>query len=131
MLTLSSYESNLFDIMSQYAIARTDYLTEKEVFIGTIIGRSGAGSKFQREQSDYMRSRFNRDLRDYKSWMEARTSRDKDEFLCLATACLYVAVKHPPRVPTGKFDTKLRSFGWFAAGMCVPELVNDGTATQS
>jgi len=56
-LTLCSYESNLLDIMAQYAVARTEYLTEKEVFVGTILGRSGAGSKYQREQSDYMKAR--------------------------------------------------------------------------
>lgn len=32
----------MIDIMSQYAPARTNHLTEKEVFIGTIIGKAGA-----------------------------------------------------------------------------------------
>lgn len=132
-LTSCSYELNLLDVMSQYATARTDFLTEKEVFIGTIIGRSGAGSISQREQSEYMKGRFNRDLREIKSWMEAETSsedgKDEDEFLCLATACLYVAVERASNVSTGKLGIELRSFGWFAAGMCVPVLVNDSLVT--
>lgn len=110
--------------MSDYAIGRTDFLTEKEVFIGTIMGRSGAGSKLQRERSDDMKSRFNRDLRDIKAWMEAETFQDEDEFLCLATACLYVAVHQEPNVSTGKLGYQLRSFGWVAAALCVPTLVN-------
>ncbi|KAK5092135.1 hypothetical protein LTR70_005740 [Exophiala xenobiotica] len=119
------YESNLLDIMTQYAVARTDYLTEKEVFVGTIIGRSGAGSKFQREQSDYMKARFNRDLKDIHSWMENhwQVEGTSDGFLCLAAACLYLAAKKPPNVATGRLGASLKSFGWFAAALCVPELV--------
>jgi len=115
--------------MAQYAVARTDYVTEKEVFIGTIIGRSGAGSRLQSEQSDYMKARFNRDLRDIQSWMENHSEVEStpDGFLCLAAACLYLAAKEPSNVPTGRLGTSLKSFGWFAAALCVPELVREDT----
>lgn len=111
--------------MAQYAVARTDYVTEKEVFIGTIIGRSGAGSKFLREQSDYMKARFNRDLRDIQSWMEnhRQVEGTTEGYLCLSAACLYVAAKKSSNMPIGKLGTSLKSFGWFAAALCVPELV--------
>lgn len=115
----------MLEIMSLYAVRRTERLTEKEVFIGTIMGRSGAGSKYQREQSDYMRARFNRDLRDIKSWMKHYTAAgDGDEFMSLAASCLDVAVKE-----TSKFHVNLRSFGWFAAGLCVPEIMKDREGT--
>ncbi|KIX94715.1 uncharacterized protein Z520_09405 [Fonsecaea multimorphosa CBS 102226] len=113
------YESSLLEIMSLYAVRRTERLTEKEVFIGTILGRSGAGSKHQREQSDYMKSQFNYELREIKSRMEYLTTEDGDEgFLCLAAACLHVAVCEP-----SNFNVQLSSFGWFAAGLCVPDIV--------
>ena len=108
--------------MAQYAVARTDFVTEKEVFIGTIIGKSGAGSRFQREQSDYMKARFNRDLREIQSWMENHEQVEgvSHGFLRLAAACLYHAAKKPPNVPTGRLGTTLKSFGWFSAALCVP-----------
>lgn len=119
--------------MAQYAVARTDYLTEKEVFVGTIVGRSGAGNKFQREQSDYMKARFNRDLRDIHSWMENhwQVEDTPDGFLCLAAACLYLAATKPSNVVTGKLGTSLKSFGWFAAALCVPELVKQADSRST
>lgn len=116
-----SYESNMLEIMSLYAVRRTERLTEKEVFIGTILGRSGAGSRYQREQSDYMKTRFNRDLRDIKSWMENHTAdSEADGFMTLAAACLDIAVRE-----TSRFNVNLQSFGWFAAGLCVPEIMKE------
>jgi len=119
--------------MAQYAVTRTEYLTEKEVFIGTITGKSGAGSKFQSEQSDYMKARFNRDLRDIQSWMESHSLVESasDECLCLAAACLCLAAKKPSNVATGRLGTSLKSFGWFAAALCVPALVNEQADSMS
>ncbi|KAK5940399.1 hypothetical protein PMZ80_007819 [Knufia obscura] len=119
--------------MTQYAVARTGYVTEKEIFIRSIIGRSGAGSKLQREQSDYMKARFNRDLRDIKSWMEnhALVEGTPGGFLRLAAACLRLAAKVPSNVSTGRLGTSLKSFGWFAAGLCVPELVKERSDSGS
>ncbi|KAK5072515.1 hypothetical protein LTR51_005153 [Lithohypha guttulata] len=120
------YESNIvLHIMSTYATSRTDYLTEKEVFIGSIIGRSGAGNKWQREQSEYMKVQFKAELRDLRAWMKDETSDTEDGFLCLAAACVYVAVREPPNVSTGKLEVVLKSFGWYAAGLCVPQLVDE------
>lgn len=118
--------------MPQYATARTAYVAEKEVFIGTIIGRSGAGSKSQTEHSDYMRAHFNQELRDTRSWMDnhSQVADTADGLLCLAVACLYLAAKTPSEVSIGKLGP-LRSFGWFAAGMCVPELVREDSELSS
>jgi hypothetical protein len=116
------YELNMLDIMRGHADRRTKALTEKEVFIGTILGRSRAGSKTQRNQSDYMKARFNRDLQHIHGWMQKQFPDDNDsyDFLSLAAACLHVAVKEKSQV-----DSKLSSFGWFAAGLCVPDLVKE------
>ncbi|KAK7906218.1 hypothetical protein LTR67_000944 [Exophiala xenobiotica] len=97
----------MLEMMSLYAVHRTEQLTEKEVFIGTIMGRSGAGSKHQREQSDYMKTQFNGELRQIKSWMENQTADDEDDgFESLAAACPDVAVQE-----TSSFNVDLRSFG--------------------
>ncbi|KAL9621361.1 MAG: hypothetical protein Q9160_004252 [Pyrenula sp. 1 TL-2023] len=114
------YESNMLEIMALYATNRTTQLTEKEVFIGNIMGMSGSGSRYQREQSDYMKSRFDRDLRDIKQWMEEQTEAEADGFLCLAAACLRLFVKQ-----TSNVGVRLASFGWFAAGLCVPQLFSE------
>lgn len=111
------YEITMLEIMSRYTVHRNDLLTEKEVFTGRILGRSGAGSRYQREQSDYMRSRFSWELRDLKSWMEKQTAGDEDKFLYLAAACLRHAVTQKSSI-----DEQLSSFGWIAAAMCVPAL---------
>lgn len=111
--------------MSSYGSIRGESLTEKEVFIGAIVGRSGAGSKWQRERSDFMKSQFNAELRDLKAWMENETADEDDGYLCLAAACVYVAVNRPSKVTHGRLSTPLRSFGWFAAALCVPQLVGE------
>ena len=128
-----SYEYTIYDIMSQYAYGRTDQLTEKEVWIGSIMGRSGAGSRLQREQSDFMKSRFNRELCDIVSWMEDKTSDADRGFTCLAVACLYVAVRKPSTIATQKLSAPTQSFAWFAAGLCLPELIeeNYGSMTET
>lgn len=114
----------MLDIMTQYASVGVELLSEKEVWIGKIVGRSGAGSRFQREQSDFMKTRFNRGLRDIKDWMGDKMADIDEGFLCLAAACLHVAVTHTSDISASKLDAPLKSFGWFAAGMCLPELIN-------
>ena len=114
------YEGLLLSFMSLYAIRRTEVLTEKEVFLGTIMGRSSSTSKSQREWSDEMKTRFNRELRDIKLWMQDRILEDEDDIVNMAAACLHVAVKEKSEIAK---QNDLKSFGWFAAGMCVPDLV--------
>ena len=114
------YEGLLLSFMSLYAIRRTEVLTEKEAFLGTIMGRSGSTSKSQRQWSDEMKTRFNRELRDIKLWMQERILEDEEDIVNMAAACLYVAVKEKSEAAV---QNDLKSFGWFAAGMCVPDLV--------
>lgn len=128
---MHSYEYEMLDMMTQYAPNRADLLSEKEVWIGKIVGRSGAGNKFQREQSDFMKTRFNRGMRDIKEWMEEKMAGINEGFLCLAVACLHVAVRNPMDVSNSKVNHPLKSFGWFAAGMCLPELIDERCENES
>lgn len=116
-----SYESTVLEIMSVYAVGRTEQLTEKEVLIGSILGRSGTLSKHQREQSDYMKRHFNSELRNLRGYMERQVDDDLYEFVSLAAACLDVAVNGGSKTS----NVNLRSFGWFVAGLCVPEIVKE------
>lgn len=111
------YETTMKGIMSRYTVHKNDPLTEKEVFTGVILGRSGAGNKYQREQAECMKSHFNWELRDLKSWMQRQVDGDEEDFHCLAAACLSHAVNQKSNV-----DEKLSSFAWVVAAMCVPAL---------
>ena len=102
--------------MFQYSSHRTQHLSEKEVFLGTIIGKGGAGTKRQREQSLVMKQRFNREVQDTIAWIRG----DDGRALERATACLYLgqAVTSNRR---GGYELELRSFGWISAGVCLEE----------
>ncbi|KPI41804.1 putative RNA-dependent RNA polymerase 1 [Cyphellophora attinorum] len=115
------YESIIYDFMSYYAIRRTDALTEKEVFIGTIMGRQGSMSKKQREWSEDMKARFGWELRDIKGWMQERVLEDEEDITNMAVACLHVAVHEQSELAKKE---ELKSFGWFAAGLCMPEIIS-------
>jgi hypothetical protein len=82
-------------------------------------------SKLQRE-SDYIKSQFNYDLLEMKTWMEPKAAGVEDGSLSLPVACLDVAVQKP-----GKCKVKLSSLGWFAAGMYVPEIVREQEGASS
>lgn len=123
----SSYEYDLVEIMSQFGGNWASHLTEKEVFIGTIIGRSGAGSRRQREQSEVMRDRYRREVREVIAWMRGKGDEardDDDPALPLATACLYLGMNTEKEKwgGLGGREVRLRSFGWIAAGVCVREV---------
>lgn len=72
-----------------------------------------------------MKTRFNWELRDNKQWMKDNTD-DEEEYLCLAVACLALTVKYESVV-----DGSLNSFGWFAAGIVVPRLLDQQDETFS
>ena len=102
--------------MIQYFTHRAHNLTEKEVFLGTIIGRSGAATKRQRERSLVMKERFNREVRETIAWI-----RSDENVLERSVACLYVGqdIKKESR---GKVELELRSFGWVSAAVCMEEV---------
>ena len=59
-MTIYRYEENLLDIMYKYSVTpRKSLLTEFEVFIGQIFGRTDAQTKRNRESSLAMREGYN------------------------------------------------------------------------
>lgn len=123
----NSYEYDLVETMVQNAVHRLDYVTEKEVFIGTILGTSGAASKRQREQSDVMKERYSRDVRDIVRWIQGKEvpegegGENTDSPLALPMACLYQGLQ-TQKQKIGREEVELRSFGWIAAGVCMREI---------
>jgi len=111
-----NYEYNLVDSMFRYSTHRAQHLTEKEVFLGFILGRSGAATKRQREMSLVMKERFDREVRETISWMRGDT-----DALERSIACLHLG-KEIKRQSRGRVELELRSFGWIAAAVCMEEL---------
>lgn len=112
-------------IMSQYAPKAVHMLSEKEVWIGKIVGRADASSKNIREKAMFMKEQFDSMLREIDGWMDDVAEHDDDKLICLYVACLHVAVREASETPSGRLDTPLKGFGWFAAAMCLPKLIRE------
>jgi hypothetical protein len=110
-------------------------LSEVEVFIGNILGKTGALTPRQRELSISMKGRFEDILsftvklirgeeHDYED-AELKVDRAAPErVLGLSMACLWVVLNEGPKIwESGKNRTsKLRSFGYVAAGVWLTEM---------
>jgi hypothetical protein len=110
-------------------------LSEIEVFIGNILGKTGALTTRQRELCISMKERFEDILSFTVKWIkgeeydqedaESRAGRAAPEHvLGLSMACLWVALNEGVRIwQSGKNRTsKLRSFGYVAAAVCLTEV---------
>lgn len=102
--------------MFQYSTHRAHHLTEKEVFIGSIIGRNGRATKRERESALVMKERFDREVRETINWMRA-----DENALERSVACLHLG-KDIKKESRGTFELELRSFGWIAAAVCLDEV---------
>ena len=102
--------------MFHYSTHRAHHLTEKEVFLGTIIGRKGAATKRQRDQGMVMKEHFNREVRETISWIRADENALERSLACLS---LGREIKKERR---GRFELELHSFGWIAAAICLEEM---------
>ena len=115
-------------------------LSEVEVFVGNILGKTGAQTKRQRDLSISMKERFESDLsltvryitqgNDYSYEEEEdenangnENKEEKEQALAVGMACLWVAVNEKADVwKYGKrCRVELRSFGYVAAAVCLKE----------
>ena len=108
--------------MIEYSPNYLHYISEVEVFCGSIIGKEGAPSKRLRETSGSMKDKHERDV---AFTVACITQGEHDDHVhraevlersiaCLAAACL-----------TGRVRRKvgrLVSFGWIAAAICLREV---------
>ncbi|KAF2758120.1 RdRP-domain-containing protein [Pseudovirgaria hyperparasitica] len=117
-----AYDLNMADTMAQYTTYPSHPLTEREVFSGTIIGKSTGGqSKQTRELATAMKQQYERDVKYTREWiMRSEDSEEGDttEALPRAMACFEVGLEKDPEWQTHKVE----SFKYVAAEVCLSEL---------
>lgn len=119
-LSLYRYEENLVDTMRSYSTHPNHYLSEVEVFCGSILGKIGAPSKRQRENSIGMKDKHERDVAYTVACINQGEENDRRaealerSIACLDVACTTTRVRR-------KAGT-LVSFGWIAAAVCLREV---------
>ncbi|KAL8897647.1 MAG: hypothetical protein Q9192_002477 [Flavoplaca navasiana] len=122
-----TYEAAVRDIILQYSTNPPEYLEEIEVFIGSIICRTGQRSKRQKEFTTGMQEKYDREARAYMAAMRAcdetqDVDTDKWKGLRLSMACLDVHIKQA-NSNTGRLHAcRTDSFGWIAAAAVLREL---------
>ena len=106
--------------MRSYSTHPNHYLSEVEVFCGSILGKIGAASRRQRENSISMKDKHERDVAYIVALINQGEENDKRaEALERSIACLEVACT------TTRVRRKvgsLVSFGWIAAAVCLREV---------
>ncbi|KAL9021691.1 MAG: hypothetical protein Q9185_001055 [Variospora sp. 1 TL-2023] len=118
-----AYDAMVLDIILQYSTHPTERLEEIEVFIGSVICRTGYRSKRQKEYMTGMKEKYDREVLSLMATMRDEEARGfEHEALLRSMACLYVGIEEPAerkeRVEGGRKDT----FGWIAAAACLREL---------
>jgi hypothetical protein len=108
------------DTMRTYSTYPNHLLSEVEVFCGSILGKIGAPSKRQRENSISMKEKHEHDVAfTVACIIQGEDNDNRAEALERSIACLDVA-----RSPTRERRKvgKLVSFGWIAAAVCLREV---------
>jgi len=131
----SRYEYSILDIMFEYGPHPHLPLSEVEVFIGNMLGKTGALTTRQRELCISMKARFEdvlsftvdliRGEEHHHEDAESKAGRAAPEHvLGLSMACLWAVLNEGPKVwESGKNRTsKLRSFGYVAAAVWWTEM---------
>jgi hypothetical protein len=120
--TFPSYETQLVDTMYQYSTHPVQLISELEVFVGTLLGKSGGiRTKRVRDMSMDMKEKFERDVAFTVSCIVNGSDEGaKDEALERSIACLAVAVEEPGFM--WERVRKLESFQYIAASVCLGEV---------
>ena len=106
--------------MFQYSTHPPYFISEVEVFSGSILGKHGAQSKRQREFSKTMKDKHERDVEYTVSWItRGDDNNSRQEALERSIACLYIACN---TTKVWKRVGILMSFTWVAATVCLREL---------
>lgn len=114
------YEDCVLAIATEYGAQPSRPLSELEVFVGNILGKTGAQSKRQHELSISMRDRFHEDL-GYIVNCILRDGKEKSkESLERSIACFKVSLEPGTRsLMTG---VEMVSFRYVAAAVCLREV---------
>jgi len=105
--------------MAEYAPNQRYPLSELEVFIGQIIGKTADQGKRHRELSITLKERFDESVASVVDLMIRDDGEIAQDSLERAMACLHVALG--PGVLT-KYNQPLLSFKYIAAAVCLKEV---------
>lgn len=99
-------------------------LSEQEVFIGNILGKTGAQTKRQHDLSVSMNERFDADLAYIVSRIAHNDDGDEDHLggLELSAACFLASIEELPDLATVQKNEGLVSFRYVAAALCFREI---------
>lgn len=119
----NSYEDCVQDSMKEYTEHPSRPLTELEVFVGNVLGKTGAQSKRQRELSTSLKEHFD----DNAAWivnciLKNDDGTPSDEALERSMACLEVSLEEPEQRRGWKGREQLISFKYVAAAICLKEV---------
>ncbi|MCJ1396820.1 hypothetical protein MMC11_000010 [Xylographa trunciseda] len=119
----NSYEDNLSDIMYQYSPAPwASNITEIEVFIGNVVGKTHGQTKHQREASMNMRDGYERLVEFIVSQIRNKEA-GREEALERSIACMALGLEDDGASgPVRRGRPQLMSFRWIAASVCLQEV---------
>jgi len=108
--------------MKEYTEHSSRPLTELEVFVGNVLGRTGAQSKRQRELSTSLKEHFDDNAKWIVNCILKNDGELSDESLERSMACLAVSLEEPEQRKGWKRREQLISFKYVAAAVCLKEV---------
>ncbi|KAL8646746.1 MAG: hypothetical protein Q9210_005951 [Variospora velana] len=118
-----AYDAMVLDIILQYSTHPTERLEEIEVFIGSVICRTGSPSKQQKEYMIGMKEKYDREVLSLTATMRNEEARGVEhEALLRSMACLYVGIEEAAERKESVEGVRKDTFGWIAAAACLKEL---------
>lgn len=94
-------------------------VTELEVFIGNILGKTGAATKPQREKSKTMKDQFEEHSVFIADWILKHGPGGHENALARCMACVATSLEDFPPFPK---HGHIHSFKYAAAGLCWKEI---------
>ncbi|KAM0132168.1 hypothetical protein ACHAP3_006606 [Botrytis cinerea] len=114
------YDNNMLDIMHQYSEHPTRPISEREVFVGNILGKVGSVSKKQRELCVSMKEKYDETAVFIINCIIKVDDEYSEEALERSIACFAVSLDDRKR--RGAREEPLKSFRYLAAGVCLREM---------
>lgn len=110
----------MLDIMHHYSEHPSRPVSEREVFLGNILGKAGSVSKKQRELCTSMKEKYDEIAAFIINCIIKVNDDYSEEALERSIACF--AVSLDDKGPRSTRDEPLKSFRYLAAGVCLREM---------
>lgn len=120
MLIANRYDGCVLEIITQYSLSPTRPVTEVEVVVGNILGKTGAPSRRQRELATSMKEQYDRDVSFTINKIIKKDGNQKNpKAIERSLACFSVGFEESRVRSKGE---ALRSFLYVAAAVCFREV---------